>query len=210
MQVQTEFHGGKNMSKKMRFLISTVMATVLLLLVLAGIAFAKEPEASSTSAAHSTTWATSAVTPTISYMPATITDLGTYPFTYTIRLHNPISSPLTTTVRVTVTLDPYLDFDPESGTLLLRFVFGIHDSSPTVFARTRRMDGLDWRSISGQLSQQASSLRNPAYTTVAINGAIRSPSRTSSSSSIWSRLRNRGSFSGILGRGTREIGFSET
>lgn len=103
----------------MRFLISTVMATVLLLLVLAGIAFAKEPEASSTSAAHSTTWATSAVTPTISYMPATITDLGTYPFTYTIRLHNPISSPLTTTVRVTVTLDPYLDFDPESGTLLL-------------------------------------------------------------------------------------------
>ncbi len=108
------------MSRSTRFLISTMVATALLLIVLASIAFAKAPEASDADVVDSAIRATNIVTPTTdSYMPKTITDFGTYTFTYPIVLHHAISTPLTTTVRLTVTLDPYLIFDPESGTLLL-------------------------------------------------------------------------------------------
>jgi hypothetical protein len=111
------------MSKNTRFLISTMMAITLLLIVLAGIAFAKAPEASAGKATHNTPsiQATGVLVTTTGYMPKTITEFGTYTFTYPIALHYQISTPLTTTVQVTVTLDPYLNYVSHAltGTLLL-------------------------------------------------------------------------------------------
>jgi hypothetical protein len=111
------------MSRNTRFLISTTMAIALLLIVLAGIAFARAPEASAGKATDSapSIQATDVVVTTTGYMPKTITEFGTYTFTYPIALHYQISTPLTTTVQVTVTLDPYLNYVSHAltGTLLL-------------------------------------------------------------------------------------------
>ena len=111
------------MSKNTRFLISTMMAIALLLIVLAGIAFAKPPETDAGKATDNTPsiQATGVVVTTTGYMPKTITEFGTYTFTYPIALHYQISTPLTTTVHVTVTLDPYLNYISHAltGTLLL-------------------------------------------------------------------------------------------
>lgn len=60
----------------------------------------------------------SIVTPTTDYTPQTITEFGTYPFTYTVVLHNQAPA-ITPTVRITVTVDPYLDVDSVNGTLVL-------------------------------------------------------------------------------------------
>ena len=111
------------MSKNTRFLISSMMAIALLLIVLGGIAFAKAPEASAGKATDNTPsiQATGVAVTTTGYMPKTITEFGTYVFTYPIALHYQISTPLTTTVQVTVTLDPYLNYISHAltGTLLL-------------------------------------------------------------------------------------------
>jgi hypothetical protein len=111
------------MSKNTRFLISTTMGIALLLIVLAGIAFAKAPEAGAGKATDNTPsiQATGVVVTTTGYMPKTITEFGTYTFTYPIALHYQISTPLTTTIQVTVTLAPYLDYVSHAltGTLLL-------------------------------------------------------------------------------------------
>lgn len=111
------------MSRNTRFLISTMMAIALLLMVLAGIAFARAPEASAGKATDNTPsiQATGVVVTTTGYMPKTITEFGTYTFTYPIALHYQISTPLTTTLQVTVTLAPYLNYISHAltGTLLL-------------------------------------------------------------------------------------------
>lgn len=108
------------MSRNTRILISTATATALLLIVLSGIAFAKVPKASVDNTANNTAsiQAASVVTPSTDHTPQTLTEFGTYPFTYTIVLHNQDPA-VTPTARITVTVDPYLDFDSASGTLLL-------------------------------------------------------------------------------------------
>ena len=105
------------MSKKTSFLISTLVAAALLLIVLAGIAFAKAPEASNDAVVNNATRVTSAVTITVDtdgYTPKEITEFDTYKFTYPIVVHNQTQG-ITPTVRCTVTLDSYL----QEGTALL-------------------------------------------------------------------------------------------
>jgi hypothetical protein len=111
------------MSKNTRFLVSTTLGIALLLIVLVGIALAKAPEAGTGKATDNTPsiQATGVAVTTTGYMPKTITEFGTYTFTYPIALHYQISTPLTTTIQVTVTLAPYLDYVSHAltGTLLL-------------------------------------------------------------------------------------------
>jgi hypothetical protein len=101
------------MSKKIVFVVSTLAATTLLLVVLAGIALAKGDAALSNAPA-----APSAVyTPTLDYWPKKITTLGEHTITYLITVHNQDPS-ITPTARITLTLDPNLDFaDPAIGTV---------------------------------------------------------------------------------------------
>ena len=109
------------MSKSTRFLTSTVMAVVLLLIVLAGLALAKAPEAivvvddnvaNSASPIRSTGDIT--VDLSIDYTPQVIRDFGLHTFTYTFSLHN-VTAGYTPTVPFTVTLDRFLS---DVGTLV--------------------------------------------------------------------------------------------
>jgi len=108
------------MSKGTRILISTIIAAVSLLVILAGVALAQVPAAPDIEDSATAIRAASVVTPTTDgYTPKMVTQLGDYTFTYPIVLHYPISDPVTSTVRLTVTVDPYLEFDVEEGTVLL-------------------------------------------------------------------------------------------
>jgi hypothetical protein len=94
------------MSKKLVFLVSTLAATALLLVVLAGLALAKGDAAPS---------ADYDVVADVD--PTTIKTVGDHTIMYTIMAHN--STPgITPTARITLTLDPNLDFaDPPVGTV---------------------------------------------------------------------------------------------
>jgi len=105
------------MSKSTRFLTSTVMAVVLLLIVLAGLALAKVPEANYDNVADSASPIRSTgditVDLSIDYTPQVIRDYGLHTFTYTFSLHN-VTAGYTPTVPFTVTLDRFLS---DVGTL---------------------------------------------------------------------------------------------
>jgi hypothetical protein len=105
------------MSKSKSLLTSVAIAGTLLLVLMVGIVSAEAPEGMEVDAASSA--ATSNITYTADYCPKTISDFGSYTFTYTIALHNTTTdtSPITPTFVLTLSED--LDFDKASGTVVL-------------------------------------------------------------------------------------------